>query len=225
MLNISVIIPTLNEERFLGNLLTQLKQFDENVEIIISDGGSTDKTLEIAESFNVKIVKGRKGRGEQLNRGSKIAYGNIFVFQHADTLLPDNAFALIKNHFKKDGNYVATYRLGFDRESVTYKFYTYLTKFDSIFTTFGDQTIIVRKEFFETVGRFPNNPIFEDVAFLRKTRKQTGIVKLPANVITSARRFNKNGAIKTQLISAFYFALYFFGVDTSKIYNRYYSEK
>ena len=225
MLNISVIIPTLNEERFLGNLLNQLKQFDENVEIIISDGGSTDKTLEIAESFNVKIVKGRKGRGEQLNRGAKIANGNIFVFQHADTLLPDNAFELIKNHFKEDGNYVATYRLGFDRESVTYKFYTYLTKFDSIFTTFGDQTIVVRKEFFETVGRFPNNPIFEDVAFLRKARKQTGIVKLPANVITSARRFNKNGAIKTQLISAFYFALYFFGVDTSKIYNRYYSEE
>jgi len=225
MLNISVIIPTLNEEKFLANLLTQLKQFDQNTETIISDGGSIDKTLEIAKSFNVKIVKGKKGRGEQMNKGAKIAGGDILVFQHADTLLPDNAFKLIQKHFKNDDNHIATYKLGFDRERVIYKFYTYLTKFDSIFTTFGDQTIIVRKEFFETLGRFPSNAIFEDVAFLRKARKQTGIDKLPASVITSARRFDRKGAIKTQLISTFYFVLYFFGVDTSKIYNRYYSEK
>lgn len=225
MLNISVIIPTLNEEKFLANLLTQLKQFDGNLEIIISDGNSKDGTLEIAESFNVKIVNGKKGRGEQLNRDVNAAGGDILIFLHADTLLPGNAFELIQNHFQNDDNHIATYKLGFDRETILYRFYAYLTKFDSIFTTFGDQVIIVRKEFFETLGRFPNNAIFEDAAFFRKARKQTGIAKLPVSVITSARRFDKKGAIKTQLISAFYFVLYFFGVDTSKIYNRYYNEK
>ena len=132
---------------------------------------------------------------------------------------------MLQNHFQNDDNYIATYKLGFDRETILYGFYIYLTKFNSIFTTFGDQAIIVRKEFFESLGRFPNNAIFEDVAFFCKARKQTGIAKLPAGVITSACRFDKKGAIKTQLISAFYFALYFFGVDTSKIYSRYYSEK
>ena len=81
----SVIIPTLNEERYLPPVLEHLKKIDEDLEIIIADGGSKDNTVKIAESFNVKVCKSKKGKGFQLNNGAGCATGDILIFLHADT--------------------------------------------------------------------------------------------------------------------------------------------
>ncbi len=222
MAKFSVIISTLNEENYIGKTIGNLLSFKKKPEIIIIDGGSNDETINIVKKFNLKIIHSKKGRGEQLNKGGKNANGEILVFLHADTRLPENAFELIEKYFENPETKIALFKLGFDSDNILLNFYTRFTSVDSVFTSFGDQAIIIRKEFYYKLGGFPDQPIFEDVELLRKARKITRVIKLPAAVITSARRFNKQGIIKTQLKNVYYFALYFMGVKPDKLYKQYF---
>lgn len=225
MITYSIIIPTLNEEVNIHKLLAYLKNFKEDIEIIISDGGSTDNTIKIAESHNVKICKSQTGKGHQLNEGAKFANGEILIFLHADTILPSNAFVIINDFFQIDEIKVAVFKLRFDSENIFLKTYNWFTKFDSMFTTFGDQAIVIKKEFFESVEGFPNIKIFEDVEFFRKARKYTKIYKLPAEVITSSRRFYNKGIILTQLLNIYFFILYLLNVHPDNIYKKYFYDR
>jgi rSAM/selenodomain-associated transferase 2 len=221
----SIIIPTLNEEKYLPAILGHLINFDEDIEIIIADGGSTDSTLNIAKRFDVKVCKSEKGKGIQLNNGAGCANGKVLIFLHADTFLPTNAFSLINEYFVVRKINIATFKMKFDKESYFMNIYSWFTKFDSIFTTFGDQTIVIRREFFSELNGFPDLTIFEDVELCRKARKKTKIYKLPAFVITSARRFEKRGILKTQLLNALYTLQYLVGIDPNNIYKKYFRDK
>ncbi len=220
----SVIIPTYNEEntieKTLGNLIANNAEF----EIIISDGNSTDKTLEAAKTFPVHIVKGESGRGIQMNKGAGIARGEILVFLHADTVLPKNVFRIIEKVFSDKGIKIATFNLSFDKSNFILSLYSFFTRFETMFTTFGDQAIVVRKNFFNELGGFPDVKIFEDVIFLRKARKNTKIFKFKEKVITSSRRFEKVGYFKAQIYNLIYFIYYFTGKTDKEIYERYYNE-
>ncbi len=221
----SVIIPTLNEEKYLPSVLEQLINIDEDFEIIVADGGSSDDTLNTAENFNVKICKGEKGKGLQLNNGAKCSSGKVLIFLHADTFLPENAFNLINEYmFIKKIN-IATFKMKFDIENYLMKVYSWFTKFDSIFTTYGDQVIVIQRDFFNELNGFPNITIFEDVELCRKARRKTKIYKLPAFVTTSARRYIRKGILKTQLLNGLYVMEYLIGVSPEKIYKKYFKEK
>ena len=225
MYKYSIIIPTLNEEKFLPLVLEHLNKFDEDFEIIVADGGSRDDTLITAEDFNVKICKCEKGKGLQLNNGAKCSSGKVLIFLHADTFLPDDVFNLINEYmFIKNIN-IATFKMKFDIENYLMKVYSWFTKFDSIFTTFGDQVIVIRRDFFNELNGFPNLTIFEDVELCRKARRITKIYKLPAFVTTSARRFIRKGILKTQLLNGLYIMGYLIGVSPAKIYKKYFKEK
>ena len=221
----SIIIPTLNEEDNIQRLLQHLKSFKKDKEIIIVDGGSGDNTLKLAESFGVKICKSPPGKGKQLNEGTKHAKGKILIYLHADTFLPTDAFNLVQEYFSRDEVRIATFKLSFDSNNFFMKTYCRFTNFDSMFTTFGDQAIIAKKEFINEMGGFPNIRIFEDVEFFRNVRKRTKIYKLPASVITSGRRFYKKGIITTQLLNIYFFILYLLKVSPDKIYKRYFYDK
>lgn len=225
MYKYSVIIPTLNEEEYLPSVLEHLKNIDEDFEIIVADGGSRDDTLNTAEDFNVKICKGEKGKGLQLNNGAKCSSGKVLIFLHADTFLPDNAFNLINEYmFIKKVN-IATFKMKFDIENYLMKVYSWFTKFDSIFTTYGDQVIVIQRDFFNELNGFPNITIFEDVELCRKARSKTKIYKLPAFVTTSARRYIRKGILKTQLLNGLYVMEYLIGISPEKIYKKYFNEK
>jgi GT2 family glycosyltransferase len=103
--------------------------------------------------------------------------------------------------------------------------YSWFTKFDSIFTTFGDQVIVIRRDFFNELNGFPNLTLFEDVELCKKARRKVKIYKLPAFVITSARRFEKRGTLKTQLLNGLYILQYLAGKDPEKIYKKYFRDK
>ncbi len=219
----SIIIPVLNEEENLPKLFKHLKNFKENFEIILVDGGSNDNSIEIIKGQDVKYFKSEKGRGRQLNLGAENASGEILIFLHADTFLPSNTFTLLSNEFNSSDAQVATFSLKFDVDCKILKFYEKFSRVDSIFTCFGDQVIIVQKEFFNKIGKFPNYSIMEDVDFLRRARRSTKIKKLNASVITSSRRFLKKGKIKTQLLNGWYILQYLIGVDPDRIYTKYFS--
>ncbi len=221
----SVIIPTLNEEKYLPPVLELLKSIDEDLEIIIADGGSEDNTLKIAERFNVKICKSEKGKGIQLNNGAGCATGDVLIFLHADTFLPVNAFSLINEYLLVRRVHIATFKMKFDKQNLLMDIYSWFTKFDSIFTTFGDQAIVIRRDFFNKLNGFPNLTIFEDVELCRKARSKTKIYKLPAFVTTSARRFELRGILKNQLLNGLYIIQYLVGIDPNNIYKKYFKDK
>ena len=219
----SVIIPTLNEEANLHRQLLYFNKIKADVEIIVSDGGSTDGSLELLKNSNFIVCTGEAGRGVQLNRGAGMAEGEILIFLHADTFLPYNAFEIIDSYFLNKDIKAATFSLKFDVNNLLLNFYTKFTKLNFLFTNFGDSSIVIRKDFFEHLGMFPDFKIMEDVEFLRRVRKYTKIRILPAHVVTSSRRFLKKGIIKTQLLSALYLTQYFLGRPPDKIYEKYYS--
>jgi rSAM/selenodomain-associated transferase 2 len=225
MYKYSIIIPTLNEEKFLPLLLKQSEQFNEDFEIIIADGGSKDNTLKTADDFDVKICRGEKGKGLQLNNGAKCSSGKVLIFLHADTFLPADAFNVISEYMFISNVNIATFKMKFDTENFLMKIYSWFTKFDSIFTTFGDQVIVIRRSFFDELGGFADFPLFEDVELLRKARKETKVYKLPSYITTSGRRFVRNGIIKTQLLNGLYIMEYLLGVSPTKIYKKYFREK
>lgn len=219
----SIIIPTFNEEYFLEKNLKLLSSFEEEFEIIISDGGSTDRTLDVAKGKNVKVINSPKGRGTQLNAGAKAANGEFLIFLHADTFLPDNAFDLIKEFFADSSHKICRFLLGFDFNHKLLDLYSRFSRYDTQLTRFGDSAIIIRKTFFDELGGFENRETFEDVEFLKRASHFGRINILNASVTSSSRRFIQNGIIKKQLVNLLIFIGYFLNVNSltlSRMFNK-----
>ncbi|MBI4547418.1 MAG: TIGR04283 family arsenosugar biosynthesis glycosyltransferase [Ignavibacteriae bacterium] len=217
----SVIIPTYQETQHLRQCIRRVRDTDPDVEIIIADGGSTDNTVEIAKDEHVSVCHSLLGRGLQCNAGAVNASGNILLFLHADTFLPLNAFEVLRSCFDDERVQVGTFRLAFDVSRLLLRFYSFFTRFDSIFTRFGDQCIVVRKSFYETIGGFPDWPLFEDVRLLHLARERTTIQSFPAIVTTSARRFLKRGIIRQQLRNGWYIIQYLMGESPERLARKY----
>ena len=202
---VSIIIPTLNEEKHLPILLKEIKKQNfKNFEIIVADGGSKDKTIEIAKSFGCKITKGgnpAKGR----NEGAKIAKGEIFLFLDADNIfLPKNFLEVAIEELKKRKLGIATfpiYPAGNFLDKFIYSFYNWWVKTSQSFSAFATNALLVKKEVFEKIGGFDEEiKIGEDHDFAKRASKisKFGFIKTKP-ILTSARRFKKEGRFKIYL--------------------------
>lgn len=221
----SVIIPTFNEERSIISCVNRVRFLDPSVEIIIVDGGSVDNTVDLARQQDARVVMTTKGRGIQCNRGAACASGTILLFLHADTRLPDGAFSLLRSFFRRNETKVGTFRLAFDTSHWLLRSYAYFSRFDSLFTRFGDQCIVVRRDFFESLGGFPDWPLFEDIHFLRLARRETRVYSFPMTVTTSARRYLKNGIVKQQLRNSLLVARFLLKSPVADLALRYGDER
>lgn len=217
----SVIIPTLNEAKFIQTTILRIRDLNESAEIIVVDAESSDETVQLCQKSKTEVVFSKRGRGSQCNAGATKASGDVLLFLHADTLLPENAFELLTRYFSEEHIQIGTFRLGFDSSNAMLRFYCSFTKFDSMFTRFGDQCIVIRKSFFNEIGGFPDWPLFEDVHLLRIARGQTKVISFPSQVITSARRYLTQGVVRTQTLNGFLLLLYLFGVSPVILANWY----
>ena len=199
---ISVIIPTLNEEANLDRALTATRRAFPDSEMIVTDGGSADATLAIAQTHGVRTVVGPAGRGIQLVAGAAAARGELLFFLHADTLPPEDAGALLARWFARPEVRIGTFRLSFDAAGPFLRACTWCTRIDSMFTRFGDQGIASRRDLYDDLGGFAAWPLFEDVELLRRARRVTRVWSFPASVTTSARRFRARGPLRQQWLNA-----------------------
>jgi rSAM/selenodomain-associated transferase 2 len=199
---ISVVIPTLNEAAWIGRTVRQIARLDRRVEIVVADGGSEDGTVAVARAAGACVIDAPRGRGPQLRAGAATATGDLLVFVHADTLLPDGAFDLLRERFARPQVRIGTFRLRFDREHWLLRAYAACTRVDSVLTRFGDQVIAIRREFYAELGGFPPWERLEDVHLLRIARGRTRVYSFPATVTTSARRFEREGLVRAQLHNA-----------------------
>lgn len=221
MTTFSVIIPALDEEGRIGACVAAVRALDPAVEVIVADGGSADRTAERAAAAGAAVVAAARGRGPQCNEGAAAARGDVLVFLHADTALPSDAFPLLRALFADPGAQIAKFRLSFDARDPVLALAARLMWVDSRLTSYGDQGIVIRRRFFQALGGFPDWPLFEDARLFELARARARVDVVPAEVVTSARRFAANGALPQLLIDLGLWLEYVAGIPPHKIAARY----
>jgi rSAM/selenodomain-associated transferase 2 len=222
---ISIIIPILNEEKNISIALENIERLDGEKEVIVVDGGSIDNTVDIAKKKGVMLLSSQKGRGCQMNKGAEAANGDMLLFLHADTKLPDNAILEINKVMKAPESIGGRFDVGFDDDRFVFKLIAFLMNWRSrltgIFT--GDQAVFIRKNIFKDIGGYLEIPLMEDIALSKKMKKRGKTACINDCIITSARKWKEEGIIKTILLMWFLRLLYFFKISPiflSRIYYR-----
>ena len=215
---ISVIIPTLNEE---GNLTVALRQLADrpDVELIVVDGGSTDRTVEIAQKSTPYVFRTQAGRAQQMNLGARHATGDILLFLHADTFLLPGALDEIQRHIIGDGAVGGAFDLHIDSRRRLCTFIARVTSRRSrwLRLPYGDQGIFVWRQVFEALGGFPEMPIMEDISFMRRLRRAGRLTFISSGLVTSGRRWSVHGIVRTMLVNWWVTILFFLRVSPSQL--------
>lgn len=219
---ISVIIPVLNEGRGINDVIAHIRSQAalDAVEIIVVDGDPAGSAIKTISHPGIITAVAEKGRGSQMNCGAIRATGDILLFLHADTFLPPNAFARIRKCMEVAGHVGGAFDLGIDTEQqvfrITERYVAWRTRRTRI--PFGDQAIFVRRDYFERIGGYRDIPIMEDVDLMRRIRHRgDAICIIPEKVMTSARRWEKDGIVFGTMRNWMLQALYCCGVSPERL--------
>lgn len=222
--SVSIIIPTYNEGACLPELLVNLLNnsiIETNTEIIISDGESTDNTVEVARRFPVTVVTGQKGRSKQMNTGARKATGKILYFLHADSIPPSKFIQEIVDAVT-NGSQAGCFRLRFDWNHWFLKLNAWFTRFNINAVRFGDQSLFITKELFCKIGGFREDyTLMEDQEIVCRINRYTQFKVLPDTITTSARKYRINGAYRMQGIFMYIYFTYFYGASQQTLTKRY----
>ncbi len=217
-MSFSIIIPVFNEENNIKSCLQSIKRFNNKVEVIVVDGGSIDDTLAISKPLADKIIASTKGRAKQMNAGAKQAAGDMLLFLHADTMLPNNALTLI-DQTPLLGNCWGRFDIQLSGKIKALKVISALMNWRSRITGIatGDQVIFVSKKLFDEVKGYDDIFLMEDISLCTKLKKISSPLCLNEKVISSGRRWEKNGLVKTILLMWSLRIRYFFGENTETL--------
>lgn len=228
-MRLAIVVPTLNEEDTLRrNLPAALAVADE---VVVSDGGSADGTVEVAKSLGARVVTGPPGRGIQLNRGAAAAVAplaptaakpDILLFLHADTTLPAGGAEAVRAAVAR-GAPGGGFLLRFDADRPMQRLGSWLVnqRTRRLRVPLGDQAQWATRETFERLGGFPDWPLLEDIDFIGRLRRLPGFTILEEPVITGARRFLEQGAVRTVAINWLIWLLFFGGVPPHRLARLY----
>lgn len=219
---ISVIIPVLNEATTIEQTLQRVQA--EDVEIIIVDGGSHDETVAIAQAWGVNAIAAPEvGRAKQMNAGAATARGEILLFLHADTRLPSSYADKVREAFANPKIIAGAFELQIDGTEPLLRWVEWGVKLRShlLKMPYGDQAIFLKAEVFRAIGGFPSLPIMEDFELMRRLQTQGKIAIVHAPVLTSARRWQKLGVLRTTLLNQIIILGYLFGVPPETLLRWY----
>ena len=220
----SIIIPVLNEEAILEEHLAHLTRqcTDHECELLIVDGGSSDATIAIAQRYG-QVLQSPRGRARQMNAGAAAASGDVLLFLHADTRLPDDALSAIERALASSRVVGGAFRICFNCDLWPYRVVAFATNLRSrartLFT--GDQAYFIRATSFYTIGGYPDQPLMEDLEIINRLRNIGKVVLLPQYVTTSARRHQKIGLMRSVLFMWYLRTLYRCGVSPVRLQRMY----
>jgi rSAM/selenodomain-associated transferase 2 len=224
---LSIVVPTLNEAGVIAAVLERLRRLRGAAEVIVADGGSEDGTCELARPLADRVIVAPCGRASQMNAGARAAGGEVFLFLHADSALPEGADVLIRES-------IARRRRAWGRFDVTIAGSDPLLAVVSIMMNArsrltgiatGDQAMFVTRAAFEAVGGFPDIPLMEDVALSRRLKRVSAPACLRERVVTSGRRWERHGTLRTIVLMWRLRFAYALGVDPRRLARRYEVER
>ncbi len=210
---VSIIIPTLNEEEVIERCLETVVNIP-GIEVIVSDGGSTDKTVEMAGGYrDVKVVSSIRGRGAQMNAGASYAHGGILLFLHADSILSGEIILKIPCVFKYNSIVGGAFKIRLLSDRLPYRLIEAGINFRSrlLKLPYGDQGLFVKRSVFKKLGGFGGMAVCEDLDFIWRLKKLGEIAILDEEILSSVRRWDNSGVLRTSLRNQFLLASYVLG--------------
>jgi rSAM/selenodomain-associated transferase 2 len=222
---ISIILPVLNEETQIVRCLRLLQPWRGlEGELIVVDGGSSDRTVALAEPLADRILVSPKGRALQMNAGAREASGDILWFLHADSVPPADAIQQIRAALANSNRHWGRFDVRLSGRQPLLRVVETLMNLRARWTGIatGDQGVFVRRAAFEQVGGFPAIPLMEDIALSRRLRRCGWPVRLRQRLQTSSRRWERDGILRTILLMWRLRLAYFLGADPARLARSYY---
>ncbi len=223
---LSVIIPTLNEASELPETLKRARAIPEVKEIIVVDARSTDDTQVIARKHNCIVIESEPSRGKQLRLGAQQTSGDVILFLHADTWLPENAGVVIAKNLARPlvvaGGFYKRFRDGGALPGSRLRCWLLWALTSRLF---GDQTIFVKRDVLEQCGGMPDVPLMEEFELCKILATHGRLALAPATVLTSARKFREEGMLRTYWRMARCTFRYWLGTSPTRLVEIYYPQK
>ena len=224
MVALSIIMPVLNEEAVLADALNSLAEFRRRgAEVIVVDGGSCDRTVDLARTFADQVIIAPRGRAKQMNAGAAVAQGNVLLFLHADTRVPRNADRLIVDGLAQSERSWGRFDVRIAGRRPLLRLVEAMMNLRSRLTGIatGDQAMFVTGAAFTACGGYPDIALMEDVAISRKLKRLGPPLCLRMRAITSGRKWQHDGVLRTIFLMWSLRLSFFFGADPSALARRY----
>ena len=221
---ISIIVPCLNEAAGIVPALARLQPLRaRGVELIVADGGSGDGTAALAVPLADRVIDAPRGRAAQMNAGADAATGKVLLFMHADCALPPRADGLIIDGLAASGRQWGRFDVALSGSHPLLRIVAGMMNLRSRWTGIatGDQGIFVTRMLFAQLGGFPAQPLMEDIALSRRALREGAPLCLRARIITSSRRWEEHGVLRTIALMWWLRLAYFFGADPARLALRY----
>lgn len=214
---VSVVIPALNEEKGVAAAIESAKP--DAYEIIVVDGGSQDNTGSVAKQAGARVIESAKGRGRQQNAGARIATGDILVFLHADSSLPEGYADILQGVLSSPKHVLGAFSLSLRDQKRSFRWVEKGVQLRSRWfgLPFGDQAFFLRREDVVRMGGFSQEPLLEDVNLVKKAKRRGKVVTVSEQVFTSTRRWRKLGIVRTTLINQAILIAHGCGVSSERL--------
>jgi rSAM/selenodomain-associated transferase 2 len=221
---LSIIMPVLDEGEAIASALEALAPLRAGgAEIVVVDGGSRDATVERAKMQADRVIAAPRGRAAQMNAGAEAASGDVLVFLHADTRLPEGADCLVLDGLARTGRAWGRFDIAIDGRSpllaVVAAFMNWRSRLSGIAT--GDQAMFVKRNAFRATGGFPAIALMEDIELSRRLKRISRPLCIHQRARTSGRRWERDGILRTVALMWRLRLAYFFGADPSALARRY----
>jgi len=221
---LSIIVPVLDEETGIVATLRALSALRaRGAEVIVADGASHDRTVALARPLCDRLIMAARGRAFQMNAGASAARGDILLFLHADTRLPEDADRLIMDGLERSGRLWGRFDVNIDGRHPLFPVIAAMMNLRSRLTGIatGDQAIFVATAAFAAIGGYPDLPLMEDIVLSRRLKRLGRPLCVSARALTSGRRWEQYGVMRTILTMWRLRLAFFLGVAPSKLAARY----